>query len=87
MTYRIEDIYDASGPITLHLRKYDCPRQIETKLLVPKIAGAFQRVREMNHLKNGEASTMYLTYFGCAPFDGVYPTIRISGRRFVRCLF
>jgi hypothetical protein len=87
VTYRIEGIYDSGQRILLCIRQYDCPQQIETMLLRPRMAEAFRRVREFNRQRNGEASTMHLKYYGHAPNDGSYPIIRISGRKFFQYLF
>jgi hypothetical protein len=76
VTYKMQQIYDGCPPITLYLRKHDCPYQVKTMLLIPRIAAAFHKVHEMNRRQNWEATTMYFTYFGCAPMAG---GTRLSG--------
>jgi hypothetical protein len=84
--YRIEEICDSGERVTLYIKEYNCPPQTVTILLIPRIAEAFRRVRELNRQKNGEAADIHLKYYGFSAFDGGLPIIRISGRNFLKYL-
>jgi hypothetical protein len=57
------------------MREYNCPRQIETMLLVPRIVNEFRQVREMNRRRNRNASAMHLKYYDTTIYAGE-PIIR-----------
>jgi hypothetical protein len=38
---RIEQVYNVRHTVTLYMRKYECPWQIETHLLIPRMSRAF----------------------------------------------
>jgi hypothetical protein len=83
--YRMEQIYDARPPVTLHAEVRvplaDRNHGVVTSNIKSVSEGA---VNEPPPERRGGDN---VTYLGCAPFDVWYPIIRISGRNFITYLF